>query len=68
MDMMLNYLKIKKKPKNAVKHNLDTPCAYTGKCNDCQSEQRICGVEVIHHRKPTGTNISLFIINEDVGF
>lgn len=55
-------------PKNASRFKLNTPCVYTGKCNDCESEQRICMVETIHHRKPKGTNISLFIINEDLGY
>lgn len=55
-------------PKNAVRLGLDTPCAHTGKCNDCDSADRICNVETIIHRNPNGTKINIYLVNEELGY
>lgn len=55
-------------PKNAVRLNLRTPCAITGKCNDCDSPQRMCKVESIFHRKPGGSSIYLYLVDEELGY
>lgn len=54
-------------PMNAKRLNLPLPCAKTGYCHDCKSEQRICRIISIIERKPAGTDISVFIINESLG-
>ncbi len=54
-------------PMNAKRLNLPLPCAKTGYCHDCKSEQRICRIVSILERKPNGTDISVFIINESLG-
>ncbi len=38
MDRIRNYVA----PKNAKRHHLKTPCVLTGKCTDCQDNNRIC--------------------------
>ncbi|MBZ2175301.1 lactate utilization protein [Schnuerera sp. xch1] len=55
-------------PMNTKRLNTDTPCRFTGKCNDCDSPERICNVEVIIHKNPSGTEINVFIIDEDLGY
>lgn len=55
-------------PMNAKRLNLPLPCAKTGYCHDCKSEQRICRIVSILERKPSATDISVFIINEAFGF
>lgn len=55
-------------PKNGQRLNTDTPCRYTGKCNDCDSPDRMCAAEVILHKKPNGTNITLYFIDEELGY
>lgn len=55
-------------PKNAQRLDVDTPCKFTGKCNDCDSPDRICKVEVIIHKNTTGPNINIFLVNEDLGY
>lgn len=55
-------------PKNAERLKLNTPCRFTGICNDCDSPDRMCNVEVILHKKPNGTNISIYLVNEDLGY
>jgi len=44
-----------------------TPCAVTGKCNDCNSPDRICNVTIILEKKPAHTDLSVILINEDLG-
>lgn len=55
-------------PKNAVRLGLDTPCAHTGKCNDCDSADRICRVESVIHRNPSGTKINILLVDEELGY
>jgi len=55
-------------PMNAKRLNLQLPCAETGYCHDCKSETRICRVVSIIQRKPNITDISIFFINEALGF
>lgn len=55
-------------PKNAHRLNVNTPCAKTGECSDCNSSDRICKIEVIIHKNPTGADINILLINEDLGY
>jgi len=55
-------------PMRAKSLGMDTPCAETGVCNDCNAPQRICNITVILHRKPMLTDISVILINEALGY
>lgn len=56
-------------PPNCKRLNLDTPCAKTGKCHDCNSPQRICNAMCIHMRPMLGAEHSeVILIDEDLGF
>jgi hypothetical protein len=55
-------------PLRAKSLNLDTPCAKTGVCIDCNAPKRICEVTTILHRKPWMTDISVVLINETLGY
>lgn len=55
-------------PLNAKRLNVNTPCKFTGKCNDCNSPERICKVETVLHENPGGTEIIVYIVNEDLGY
>ena len=55
-------------PMRAKSLNLDTPCAKTGVCSDCNAPKRICEVTTILHRKPWMTDISVILINESLGY
>ena len=54
-------------PMNAKRLNLPLPCAETGRCHDCKSEARICRIISIMQRKPNATDISVYLINEELG-
>jgi len=55
-------------PMRAKSLNLDTPCAKTGVCSDCNAPKRICEVTTILHRKPWMTDISVILVNESLGY
>lgn len=55
-------------PKRAKSLDMKTPCAQTGKCNDCNVPQRICRTTTILHRKPSLTDTSVILINQRLGF
>lgn len=51
----------------AKRYNRKTPCVVTGKCENCVSPECICAVTTIHRKKPYGINITVILINEDLG-
>jgi hypothetical protein len=55
-------------PMRAKSLGMDTPCAKTGICDDCNSPMRICNITTILHRKPMMTDISIVLINEELGY
>jgi hypothetical protein len=55
-------------PQNAVRLSKKTPCAKTGVCADCSSPERICNVTVILERKPSRSDITVLVVNEDMGY
>lgn len=54
-------------PFHAKTKGYATPCARTGKCSDCSAPKRICSVTSIMEKRPWRTEISVIIVNEDLG-
>jgi len=55
-------------PMRAKSLGMETPCAETGICNDCNVPQRICRITTILHRKPMMTDVSVILVNQNLGF
>jgi len=55
-------------PLNGERLNLNTPCALTGKCTDCQTPQRMCKVSVVMERKPNLSDITILLVGENLGY
>ncbi len=55
-------------PLRAKSLGMDTPCAATGFCSDCLSPQRICRITTVLHFKPMLTEVSVVLINRNLGF
>lgn len=68
LDTALNRIREKAAPMRAKSLGMDTPCAKTGVCHDCNAPQRICRITVIMHRRPAMTDVSVILIGEDFGF
>lgn len=54
-------------PYHAKYIGLNTPCAITGKCNDCDSPQRICNITTIISKKPPSLEFAIILVGEDLG-
>ncbi len=69
VDEALKRIKEKVAPATAQRRQDQTPCAVTGKCEDCQSPHRICRVTSILERKTKGIGIfSVIIVGETLGY
>jgi len=44
-----------------------TPCVFTGKCSDCDSPERICNVTIILEKKPAYADLSIVLVDADLG-
>lgn len=54
--------------KNARRLKLNTPCSINEKCSECSSPQRMCNVTTIIRKKPMKTEMTVVIINEELGY
>lgn len=54
--------------KNAERLERDLPCRHLGKCMNCSSKDRMCNATLILDRQPAGVPISVYIINQDLGY
>jgi hypothetical protein len=54
-------------PFHARTKRFATPCAQTGKCSDCRAPNRICSVTSIIEKRPWRTEISVILVDEDLG-
>jgi len=64
----LQRVKAEACPANARRLGLSTPCALTGKCTDCHSPERFCRVTSILSRPTPGRDISVWLIDDDLGY
>lgn len=55
-------------PVNAMRFGLKTPCAATGRCHECNDEERICNYWTITERSFPVGRIRVVLINQDLGF
>lgn len=54
-------------PYHAKCLGVNTPCASTGECADCDSPQRICNITTIISKKPPTVNFTIVLVGEDLG-
>jgi hypothetical protein len=54
-------------PYHAINMGVLTPCAKTGKCEDCSSPFRICNVTTIISKKPLSPKFTIIMVGEDMG-
>ena len=54
-------------PYHARNMGIPTPCAKTGKCEDCNSPARICNITTIINKRPPGIDFTIILVNEDLG-
>ncbi len=69
-DINTSIERIKKEacPPNAKRLGLNTPCAITGECHNCLSEERMCNITTIISHKPMALDLKVFIVNDSLGY
>ena len=55
-------------PPNTIRLNKKTPCAITGKCENCYSPDCICGQFVVTRRSGIPNRIKVILIGEELGY
>ncbi len=56
-------------PMNAKRIGHQTPCAITGKCENCESPQSICNAtSIIHHGRKHPGRFTIIMIADEVGY
>lgn len=55
-------------PANAVRLNCKTPCAQTGRCTDCRSDERICAAEAILTYCRQKERVKIILVGEELGY
>lgn len=64
----LDRIRTKAAPPNAIRLNLNTPCARTGICGDCYAPDCICSQIVVTRRNGIPGRIKVLLVNEELGF
>lgn len=68
IDAAIDRIKREACPPNCRRLDKKTPCAATGACADCSSPDRICKVTVVLDRRPSQTDASVLLVDEDLGY
>jgi L-lactate utilization protein LutB len=55
-------------PVNTMRLDMKTPCAETGRCQDCSAPDRICNSWVITEKSWPKGRTRIVLINQDLGF
>lgn len=55
-------------PPNTIRLNKDTPCAKTGRCGNCLSDDCICCSVVVTRKSNRPNRIKVILVGEDNGF
>lgn len=55
-------------PLNCRRLQKNTPCNHTGTCSDCDSPERICRIYTLMKRAPADSDMTVVIIDEDLGY
>ncbi len=68
LDSALKRIREVAAPMRANSLGIETPCAKSGICGDCNDPMRLCRITTILHRKPMMTDVSIVLVNESLGF
>ncbi len=69
-DVKSGYQRVKDiaSPPNSVRLNRNTPCAVTGKCENCFSPDCICSHTVVTRRCKDKGRIQIILVGEELGY
>lgn len=68
LDSAIKRVRTEACPPNAIRLHMNTPCAVTGKCAECLSDECFCNQIVITRRSRHAGRIKVFLVGESLGF
>ena len=68
LDQALQRVRQIAAPMRAKSMGVETPCAETGECADCRSNQRICCITTILHHQPMNADIAVILVGTALGY
>lgn len=68
VDEALTRVELRAAPLNNKRLDRSNPCVEAGQCMDCDGDGRICRVYSVLRKRPSGTDFSVFILGENLGF
>ena len=67
VDQALKRIKNVIAPVHAKHKSMRVPCATAGECVDCSSKERLCNITAIMEKQPHGADITVVLVDEDLG-
>lgn len=68
LESAMNRVRIDACVPNAIRYNLKTPCAVTGICAECLSNETICSQILITRNCKPESRIKVILVGENLGF
>jgi hypothetical protein len=68
MDEAFARLETYAAPMNNKRLDKPNPCVKAGVCMDCDGDTRLCRVYNIMRKRPSGTDFTVIIVGEDLGY
>lgn len=68
VDEALNRIEINVAPRNNQRLNRKNPCVESGVCMDCDEDTRLCRVYSVLRKKPGGSDFTVIIVGEPLGY
>jgi hypothetical protein len=67
VDEAIDRIKNTITPTFAKRRKLQLPCAKAGRCVDCNVPERACNITVVVEKKPSLTDLTVVVVDEDLG-
>jgi len=68
LDEAFSRIELYAAPMNNKRLERPNPCVKSGQCMDCDGDSRICRVYQILRKRPMGTDFSVIIVGEALGY
>lgn len=68
LDCAIKRIRTDACPPNAIRLQMNTPCALTGKCAECLLPECFCNQIVVTRRSRHAGRIKVFLVAEELGF
>lgn len=68
LDEAFDRIELYAGPMNNKRLDRPNPCVKTGECMDCDGDTRICRIYQVLRKKPMGSDITVILVGESLGY